>query len=72
MDKIGKIINKIVPNIVLILSLVILAFMILDWFNPLMNFLENTISRVLIIMLCIVSVVNSALFIKYLIKKNEF
>ena len=36
-----------------ILSLMFLLFLVLDQFNPMMNFIDNGISRVLLALLCL-------------------
>ena len=42
-----------ISHIVMILSLMFLVFVILDQFNPMMNFVANGISRALLALLCI-------------------
>ena len=42
-----------ISHIVMILSLMFLVFVILDQFNPMMNFVDNGISRVLLAALCL-------------------
>lgn len=49
----------IVPHAVIILSLVFLAFIVLDWYNPLMGFLATPSSTALLTVLCALSIVNS-------------
>ena len=44
--------HALLSHLTSILSLVFLVFLILDQFNPLMNFIDNTISRVLLAVLC--------------------
>lgn len=39
-----------------VLSLMFLVFLVLDEFNPLMGFVDNGISRVLLALLCVVSI----------------
>lgn len=71
-DKTENIFNKIIPNIVWILSLVFFVFLILDWYNPLMGFLENKIAKILLGLFCLFSTINSIMFIKQLVKKDNF
>ena len=48
-------------HLTMILALVITVFLILDQFNPLMNFVDNPISRVLLALLCLSCVIQSVL-----------
>ncbi len=48
-----------IPHAVIVLSLVFLAFIVLDWYNPLMGFLATPSSTALLIVLCALSTVNS-------------
>ena len=45
-----------------ILSLMFLVFLILDQFNPLMNFADNPISRWLLAVLCLSGITQSILY----------
>ena len=40
-------------HLTMIFALVFLVFLVLDQFNPLMNFIDNAISRVLLAALCV-------------------
>ena len=44
-----------------ILALMFLVFLVLDQFNPLMNFVDNGISRCLLAVLCLCGIGQSAL-----------
>ena len=46
-------------HLAVILSLMFLVFLVLDQFNPLMNFIDNGISRVLLAALCILGIARS-------------
>ncbi len=48
-------------HITVILALMFLTFLILDQFNPLMNFVDNVISRWLLAGLCLSGVIQSVL-----------
>ena len=48
-----------IPHAVIVLSLVFLAFIVLDWYNPLMGFLATPSSTALLTVLCALSTVNS-------------
>ena len=43
-------------HVVIILSICFLAFAVLDWFNPMMNFSGNAISSKLLLVLCVSAV----------------
>ena len=45
----------------MILALVFLVFLILDQFNPMMNFVDNNISRWLLAALCLSGIFQSVL-----------
>ena len=45
--------QKICTHITVILSLMFAVFLVLDQFNPLMNFIDNDISRWLLAALCL-------------------
>ena len=49
-----------IPHAVIVLSLVFLAFIVLDWYNPLMGFLSTPSSTVLLIALCVLSSLSSS------------
>ena len=44
-----------------ILALMFLVFLVLDQFNPLMNFVDNGISRVLLALLCLSGITGAML-----------
>ena len=44
-----------------ILSLMFLVFLVLDIFNPMMNFIDNSISRYLLLALCVSGAAQSIL-----------
>nr|AHF24136.1 hypothetical protein [uncultured bacterium Contig46] len=46
-------------HLTVILSLMFVVFLILDQFNPLMNFVDNGISRCLLAALCVSGIVQS-------------
>jgi hypothetical protein len=67
MKKILHIISSILPHISLILSVVFITFLILDQFNPMMNFVNNDTSMKLLVLLCFVTIINS---ITMIVKKT--
>ena len=44
--------KTLLSHLTVILSMMFAVFLILDQFNPLMNFIDNGISRVLLALLC--------------------
>jgi len=48
-------------HLTLILALTFLTFLVLDQFNPLMNFIDNNISRGLLALLCLSGAAQSLL-----------
>ena len=45
--------HTLLSHLTVILALMFLTFLILDQFNPMMNFVDNGISRVLLAALCL-------------------
>ena len=45
--------RNLLTHITVILSIMFLVFLILDQFNPMMNFIDNGISRWLLALLCV-------------------
>jgi hypothetical protein len=66
----GKIIF-ILPNMVVILSLIFITLWILDIFNPGMNFLGNKISSALLIIFFVLSLINAIATIALERKREE-
>lgn len=58
-------IRSILPHIIIILSGIFLVFLILDSYNPTMNFINNTVSMKLLWAYCILSIINSIVIISY-------
>lgn len=63
-DIVKKIVNEILfilPNIVVIFSLIFITLWILNIFNPGMNFLGNKISNAMMIVFFVLSLVNAVI-----------
>ncbi len=56
---------KLLCHLNVMLALCFITFTVLDWFNPLMNFVENAVSSRLLIAFCVISVV---IAVNYLIR----
>lgn len=56
-----KALRKIAPHALCVLCMMFAVFLILDEYNPLMNFIDNAVSRVLLGVLCAVGVGNALL-----------
>jgi hypothetical protein len=50
---------RIIPHITIILSLMFLTFWILDQYNPMMNFLNSNLSKLLLLIFCISSFITA-------------
>lgn len=50
---------KILPHMLIVLALIFIAVEVLDWYNPYMNFLGLTVSNILIIAFCLLSLAQS-------------
>ncbi len=58
-----NIIKNILPHIIIIFAGIFIVFLILDNYNPTMNFINNTISIKLLWVFCILSIVNSVFLV---------
>ena len=54
--------SALVSHLTVILALMFAVFLILDQFNPLMNFIDNPISRWLLAALCLSAITQSVLY----------
>ena len=54
--------SALVSHLTVILALMFAVFLILDQFNPLMNFIDNPISRWLLAALCLSGIAQSVLY----------
>ena len=66
-----KIIIKILPHITFALSAMFITFLILDNFNPVMEFVNNDISRTLLYVFCGTSLIESVYLIVTNVKKKK-
>ncbi|MGB8452148.1 MAG: hypothetical protein WCD89_07420 [Anaerocolumna sp.] len=57
------IVRGVLPHIIIILSGIFIVFLILDGYNPTMNFVNNTVSIKLFWVFLILSILNSILVI---------
>ena len=53
--------KKVIPHVVMVLSIMFLVFVILDQFNPMMNFVSHPISNGLLVCLAIAGITQSIL-----------
>ena len=53
--------RTILSHVTVILSMMFLTFLVLDQFNPMMNFVDNGISHVLLVALCLNGIAHSIL-----------
>lgn len=62
--------KKLLPNICIILSLMLITFGIVDGFNPGMNFVGNNFFKIILYMDGVAAILTSALFI--IVHKNNY
>ena len=62
--------QTVLSHLTVILSFMFVVFLILDQFNPMMNFIDNSISRWLLAALCASGILQSALHWKNAEKKR--
>ena len=58
-----KFLRSILPHIVIILSGIFMTFLVLDGYNPTMNFVGNAISIKLFWVFCVLAIINSGVLI---------
>jgi hypothetical protein len=58
-----RIIRSVLPHITIILSGIFIVLLILDNYNPTMNFLSNPVSTYLFWAYCILSIINSIIIV---------
>lgn len=51
--------KRIFAHAAIVLTLALLTLLIFDYFNPSMDFINNTITKVMIGVLCIISIINA-------------
>ena len=55
--------QAVLPHVCIVLSLMFLVFLVLDDYNPMMDFLTNPISKALLAALCAASIAVSVLLV---------
>lgn len=55
--------RAVLPHVCIVLSLMFLVFLVLDDYNPMMDFLTNPVSKALLATLCAASIAVSVLLI---------
>ena len=58
-----KLLEKLLPHIVIDMSVCFLVFLVLNNFNPMMAFLSNKYSRVLLVIFCVSALAESIVLI---------
>lgn len=56
--KVLSIIKKILPHLIFILAAILIVLLIVDYFNPLMKFLDNGMAYCVMWALCVLSVLH--------------
>ncbi|MFV0465395.1 MAG: hypothetical protein ACK5ML_04915 [Lachnospiraceae bacterium] len=65
-----KKVRKIILHALFIIPAILITFLILDNYNPTMNFVNNTITLILLWVFCILSIINSVITMIALRRKN--
>lgn len=63
MDKKEPLFNKILPHIIIVISLMLITFIMFNFFNPYMQFLDNRFNQIMLIVVCVLNVVQSGILI---------
>ncbi len=71
MKSIDKRLQRLLPHGVIILSLMFAVFLALDEYNPLMQFVDSGISRVLLGLLSLLSITTACLLVRCQRKHGE-
>jgi hypothetical protein len=58
-------VKRLIPHLCIVLSLLMLTFVILDNFNPGMDFVGNSFFKLLLVVFCLASLVAAGLLIAY-------
>lgn len=66
-----KILKTVLPNLCIVLSVMILVFLCIDYFNPAMQFVDNEITKVLMFVLGVVAVAVAIMYIKCFYKSDK-
>ncbi len=63
MKRIGRFLEWLLPHLIIIISVMILTFVIINFFNPYMQFVENRFTQWLLVAFGVMSIVSSCLLI---------
>ena len=66
-----KVLSKVLPHVIIDLSLVFMVFLVLNKFNPMMGFLSNKYSQALLWVLCVCALAESILLIIFSRRENK-
>jgi hypothetical protein len=55
--------RRILPHVCIVLSLMLLTLVILDKYNPGMNFIGNSFFKVMLVILCIAALIEAGILI---------
>lgn len=58
-----KYLPRIFAHAAVVLALVLLTLLVFDYFNPSMDFINNAITKVMVSVFCVVSLINAALML---------
>lgn len=65
------IMKSIFPHMMIVLAGIFITFLVLDGYNPTMNFINNTVSLKVLWAFCILTIVNSIMIIRSNRKQNS-
>ena len=63
MKRFLNVLRGLLPHVLIALAIVLLSFFVLDRFNRAMNFINNNITKWMIAVFCVLSVIQAVLFI---------
>jgi len=58
-----RIMQKTLPHVAVVLSLMYVVFFIIDMLNQSMGFINNTYTKVIMLVLCMISIINAVLLL---------
>ncbi|MGB4661233.1 MAG: hypothetical protein WBI07_18820 [Mobilitalea sp.] len=58
-----KIMKSILPHIMVILAGIFITFLVLDEYNPTMNFIDNPVTLKVLWIFCVLTIINSVMII---------
>lgn len=63
MKRVGSFLEWLLPHLIIVISVMILTFVIINFFNPYMQFVENRFTQWLLVAFGVLSIVSNCLLI---------